>query len=563
MPLSVQQFIENLCQTGLMSAAEVSTICDACRPTSGRGTPEPWQNSSSTRDDSRLIRRRQSSKASTAPSSSTSTSFSIVLALAEWAWCSKPDIGGWIGPSRSRCLPAAAMKSPDAVERFYREVQAAAKLSHPNIVAAHDASEHEGIHYLVMEYVDGKDLAAIVQEQGPLSVAQAVECILQAARGLEYAHAKGIVHRDIKPSNLLLTPNGSSRFSTWAWPCSARVALRRAPGAGQLTQTGQIMGTLDYMAPSRRSTPTRPTTERHLQPRCTLYYLLTARAVYHGDTVVAVLVAHREAPIPSLCARAADVPQELDAVFQRMVAKRPADRQQSMGQVITELNACLVGDAAPSNVAVEPSSGSTLSELVRTASSEVVTVKPQLATAADQETLKLTHQDQDTGKELPVVGPEPSGEPAEPTRRRSRFWLIASSGAIGLFIVLAVVFGRQFLPGVTQNSDGTGNSGTGSSGAETAATPHFDSLTVGAKAGDEWSGNSLGMKFCWCPEGNFKMGERTAPVKVKLTPGFWLGKYEVTQGEYRQLKKSHHSHFSPTGGGKAHRRRTEHRQVPC
>jgi len=107
-----------------------------------------------------------------------------------------------------KMLPAAAMKKPALIERFYREVRAAARLSHPNIVTAYDAGEHDGTHYLVMEFIEGHDLAEIVREHGQMSVAQAVECILQAARGLEYAHQQNVVHRDIKPSNLILAISG-------------------------------------------------------------------------------------------------------------------------------------------------------------------------------------------------------------------------------------------------------------------------------------------------------------------------------------------------------------------
>jgi serine/threonine protein kinase len=103
-----------------------------------------------------------------------------------------------------KVLSQKGVQSPDAVKRFHREVQAAAKLSHPNIVAAFDADEARGVHFLVMEYVEGRDLANLVKKQGPLSVAQGVDFILQAARGLAYAHSEGVIHRDIKPANLLL-----------------------------------------------------------------------------------------------------------------------------------------------------------------------------------------------------------------------------------------------------------------------------------------------------------------------------------------------------------------------
>ena len=103
-----------------------------------------------------------------------------------------------------KMLPPAMTKDAAAVARFQREVEAAAKLRHPNIVAADDAAEANGVHFLVMEYVEGKDLSAMVKKNGPFPVNKAVNYILQAARGLEFAHSEGVVHRDIKPANLLL-----------------------------------------------------------------------------------------------------------------------------------------------------------------------------------------------------------------------------------------------------------------------------------------------------------------------------------------------------------------------
>ena len=130
-----------------------------------------------------------------------------------------------------KMLPPAMTKDAAAVARFQREVEAAAKLRHPNIVAADDADEANGVHFLVMEYVEGSDLSALVKKNGPFPVAKAVNYILQAARGLEFAHGEGVVHRDIKPANLLLGQEGRrSRSSTWAWPASTLAAtLPRRP----------------------------------------------------------------------------------------------------------------------------------------------------------------------------------------------------------------------------------------------------------------------------------------------------------------------------------------------
>src|SRR5262249_51588377 len=147
-----------------------------------------------------------------------------------------------------------------ALKRFHREVQAAAKLNHANIVAALDAGEAKGVHFLVMDYVEGCDLSQWVKKNGPLPVDRAVDCILQAAQGLAFAHAAGIIHRDIKPSNLLVSGgvvSGESKqpLTTHHSPLTVKIldmGLARIDKAGnssgnetitdELTQTGSIMG---------------------------------------------------------------------------------------------------------------------------------------------------------------------------------------------------------------------------------------------------------------------------------------------------------------------------------
>ena len=119
-----------------------------------------------------------------------------------------------------KVLSRTAKRVPGAVRRFQREVQAAGLLEHPNIVAAYDADEAEGQPFLVLQYVDGADLSALVKQQGPLPVPMAVSCILQAAHGLEYAHLRGVVHRDIKPSNLLLGRDGTLKILDLDWSAS-------------------------------------------------------------------------------------------------------------------------------------------------------------------------------------------------------------------------------------------------------------------------------------------------------------------------------------------------------
>ena len=238
-------------------------------------------------------------------------------------------------------------RDPVLKQRFEREVRAAAKLSHPNIVAAYDAREEDGLYCLITEFIDGDDLNAMVRRDGPLPVEEAVDVIVQAARGLEYAHARGIIHRDIKPANLLCDSDGTVRILDMGL---ARIAADGSDTeATDLTSTGMVMGTAAYMSPEQaRNTKNADARSDIYSLGCTLFFLLTGRPAYSGETIVDTIFAHASDPIPSL-RNSADqpIPPELDQLFRRMVAKQADDRFASMTEVIAALEALLAGDTSP------------------------------------------------------------------------------------------------------------------------------------------------------------------------------------------------------------------------
>jgi serine/threonine protein kinase len=244
-----------------------------------------------------------------------------------------------------KVLPARRLRDAAAVARFEREMEAVGSLNHPNIVTAHDAGEDAGMHYLVMEYVDGVDLATLVRRVGPLAPAEACEIVRQAALGLAAAQSRGIVHRDVKPSNLMLAAGAIDG----AAPCVkvldfglARLSPLRAE-ENELTTSGLIMGTLKYMAPEQCSRTHAVDARADVYSLgATLYKLLCGSSPYSDErfaSPLALLAAlGNEAP-PALASRRSDVPPQLAAVVHRMLARRPEDRFASAVDVAEALAA--------------------------------------------------------------------------------------------------------------------------------------------------------------------------------------------------------------------------------
>ncbi len=166
-------------------------------------------------------------------------------------------------PVALKLIRPTLVSNPQAVERFRLEVKAAARLTHPNIVAAHDAEQAGDTHFLVMEFVDGVSLAWLVERRGPLTVQQACHYVRQAAGGLQHAHEQGMVHRDIKPQNLMLTRKGQVKVLDFGLARFASEQELRERGGGDsstlpgLTMADSLLGTPDYIAPEQVSDPRR------------------------------------------------------------------------------------------------------------------------------------------------------------------------------------------------------------------------------------------------------------------------------------------------------------------
>ncbi|WP_254508695.1 serine/threonine protein kinase [Anatilimnocola floriformis] len=241
-----------------------------------------------------------------------------------------------------KLLAADKMQSTDAVARFQREMLAVGNLDHPHLIRAHDAGEVDGPHFLVMEFVAGSDVNQIVKQHGPLPIAAACEIVRQAALGLAEAHRHGLVHRDVKPSNLMLTSKGQVKVLDLGL---ALLADQLQPQ--DLTTSGQMMGTIDYMAPEQGGDSHRVDARADIYSLgATLYKLLTGDAPFSGpqhDTLMRKFVAlSSEKPAPVRTKRP-EVPAVLAAIVERMLAKDPAARPATADEVAAALSPFIAG----------------------------------------------------------------------------------------------------------------------------------------------------------------------------------------------------------------------------
>jgi serine/threonine-protein kinase len=239
--------------------------------------------------------------------------------------------------------------NPNALRRFHREIRVAGQLNHPNIVRALDADQVNGAPVLVMEYVDGADLARLVRQSGALPIREACDYISQAALGLQHAHEQGLIHRDIKPSNLIRTSHGSVvKILDLGL---ARLADSEEGQSTCMTQMGSIVGSPDFIAPEQaRDSHSADIRADIYSLGCSLYFLLAGQVPFPGGTGTEKLLSHHMEEPPPVEQLRPEVPPTLAALVRKLMAKRPEERYQTPVEVVVALGAFLSTSRVPAAI---------------------------------------------------------------------------------------------------------------------------------------------------------------------------------------------------------------------
>ena len=219
------------------------------------------------------------------------------------------------------------------VRRFQREALNASSLSHPNIVEVYDVGEDNGQYFIVMEYIEGKNLKDLLKKRGKLTTSEVVDIMSQIADGLSVAHDSYIIHRDIKPQNIMILENGLVKITDFG--------IAMAMNATQLTQTNSVMGSVHYLPPEQASGKGSTLKSDIYSMGILMYELLTGKLPYRGDNAVEIALKHLKEPLPSIRDELPDLPQSVENVILKSAAKNPKNRYNDAREMYEDLKTCL------------------------------------------------------------------------------------------------------------------------------------------------------------------------------------------------------------------------------
>jgi serine/threonine protein kinase len=349
------------------------------------------------------------------------------------------------------------LERPGVRERFLREIRLAAQLDHPNVVTAFAARQTGDSLIFSMKYLEGYDLAKLVEKNGPLSVPQACNFVYQAALGLQHAHARGMVHRDIKPSNLMLAKDGNKPVIKVLDFGLAKAASEGRTDGG-LTQDGQMLGTPHYVAPEQTESPQKADIRADIYSLgCTLYCLLAGHPPFHAESLYELLQAHHSMDAKLLNFVRPEVPVELAALVAKMLAKEPERRFQTPGEVAQALKpffklGSAVQPASKLEVSLEErpeALGKTVSNFASTPTQSVPRQPDQVSasrgTVASSQAQRAWDGLIDIGEKQRAAETAPAVDGPK-LRKRGAWWsgkwakIVAAASVVGIAILGVIVF---------------------------------------------------------------------------------------------------------------------------
>lgn len=387
-----------------------------------------------------------------------------------------------------KVLPADFTDDPKAVERFLREARACARLNHSNIVTVYGVGKLDETYFIAMEYVEGQSLDRLIKSEAPLNVRKALEITRQAADALAAAHEQDIIHRDIKPQNIMIDTLGRVKVMDFGLASVQSESMT-------LTAAGTTLGTPQYMPPEQWKDSKVDARADIYSLGVTLFEMLTGRPPFEGQTPLALMRKVVDEPTPSLLDSGRKIPPEVADIVNEMIAKDPDERYNYITDLRDDLDEYLGGGPPSTPVSAQPfSSPSAESQLKRLEKESQALRESQLASVT-------------------FVAAQGNAASEADTKRLSLY------AGIAAVVILLAAAGVWF----------------GMRDSVTFADPLFPQSD-----------------FVWIGPGTFEMGSlSTEPGhnpdeslhKVKLTRGFWMGRFEVTQAQWETVMGTNPSFF--------------------